>query len=60
MRKDILKVIEDDEETIRVEFEGTFEDLFNGFEAVSRAALEMMEIITKNFEKFKEDCEKND
>ena len=125
MRKDILKVIEDDEETIRVEFKGTFEDLFNGFEAVSRAALEgvknkleskgkiktaqielmdrylrtfmevnptsililydqltggildmvknvddtqpkkefldaMMEIITKNFEKFKEDCEKND
>ncbi len=125
MRKDILKVIEEDGETIKVEFKGTFEDLFNGFEAVSRAALEgikgkceskgqiksaqielmdrylrvfmetnpsgllvlydqltngileivrkvdntqpkkefldaMMEIITKSFEKFKEDCEKND
>lgn len=125
MRKDILKVIEDDEETIKVEFKGTFEDLFIGFEAVSRAALEgikrqceskgqiksaqielmdrylkvfmetnpsgllvlydqltngmieiirkvdniqpkkefldtMMEIITKSFEKLKEDCDTND
>ena len=125
MRKDILKVIEDDEETIKVEFKGTFEDLFISFEAVSRAALEgikgqceskaqiqsaqieltdrylkvfmetnpsgllvlydqltngmieiirkvdntqskkefldaMMEIITKSFEKLKEDCDTND
>lgn len=124
MSKEILKVIEYDE-MLKVEFKGNFDDLFNAFEAVSRAALEgikgkceskgqiksaqielmdrylrvfmevnptsililydqltggildmvkniddtqpkkdfldaMMEIITKNFEKFKEDCEKND
>lgn len=125
MSKEILKVIDDDEETIRVEFKGTLDDLMNSFEAVCRAALEgvkahcknkgqiktaqielmdrylrafmetnpsgvlvlydqltngilelvkniddtqpkkefldaMMEIIAKSFEKFKEDCEKND
>ena len=125
MSKEILKVIEDGEETIRVEFKGNFDDLMNSFEAVCRAALEgvkvhyknkgqiksaqielmdrylrvfmetnpsgllvlydqltngmleivkgvdntqpkkefldaMMEIITKSFEKFKEDCDKND
>lgn len=125
MNKDVLKVVEQNGDTLQVEFKGNFDDLMNSFEAVCRAALEgvkvhyknkgqikaaqielmdrylrvfmetnpsgllvlydqltsgmleivsnvdntqpkkefldaMMEIITKSFEKFKEDCDKND
>ena len=124
MNKDVLKVVEQNGDTLQVEFKGTLDDLMNSFEAVCRAALEgvkahcknkgqiktaqtdlmdrylrvfmevnpsgllvlydeltsgmleivsnvddsqpkkkfldaMMEIITKSFEKFKEDCDKN-
>lgn len=125
MIREVMKIYEEDEDIIKVEFKGNFNDLFNSFDAVCRAALEgvnqkckskgevksaqielmdrylrtfmeinpsgllvlydqltsgilemvnfagntepkkkfldaMMEIITTNFEKFKEDCEKHD